>query len=189
MEPFEFKSQKAGSGMCAHMSLINSLLLLDISITVKDAIKYTGVPRWKAALSGTDEQRLIKAIKRAGCKPHVKTCHSSKEAKKEIDSFLRQGMPIIMSVEDEQHWAVLAGKKGKNGYYWIDSADKGLVGCWSWESIEEWMCYDDNEYYFIGIEAKDMSQSFVKKFGLIYPRLKRNQRLSLFKGLFGHKNR
>lgn len=181
MESLMFDYQK--SGMCGHRSLIHALALLGINLTEKDAIRLTGVTRARAAETGTSEKKLIKAIRKAGCQPHVHTCNSEKKAKSRIGTFLKKGMPVIISTDDEQHWAVLAGRY-KDRYYWIDSADPRLVGHWKWDDIAEWMEYDDAEYYFIGIAEKDMSHSVVKRFHELYPLLKVKQYKPIIRWLF-----
>lgn len=144
----------------------------------REAVKNIGVPRWQVMLHGTNEHELIRGIKNSGCVPHVVECNTGGIAKKQIDSFLSKGMSVIISTDDEQHWAVIAGRRGRNSYYWIDSIDKELIGRWKWKDIADWMRYDDNDYYMIGVEAQDMSGSIVKKFNSIYPFLKRKQRSS-----------
>ncbi len=181
MHNLQFDYQSAG--MCGHRSLIHALALLGITITEKEACRQTGISRSKAQGSGTSEDKLIKAIRKAGCKSHAHTCHSEKQAKTLIDAFLKKGMPVIISTEDEYHWAVLAGKY-RDRYYWIDSADPKLIGHWEWDDIAEWMEYDDTEYYFIGVEAKDMSKSVVKRFHILYPLLKLRQYRPIIRWLF-----
>ena len=181
MNNLQFDYQSAG--MCGHRSLIHALALLGINLTEKDAIKLTGVSRSKAEESGTSEDKLIKAIRGAKCKPHPHTSHNAMRAKSQIDGFLKNGMPVIISTDDENHWAVLAGKY-KDRYYWIDSADPKLIGSWEWDDIAEWMEYDESEYYLIGVEAKDMSRSVVTRFYSIYPLLKAGQYKSVIRWLF-----
>lgn len=171
MQKFGFGWQLPGSGMCAHRSLIHALFLLGITITEKEAIKNIGVPRWKAVSQGTSEHELIHGIRNSGCTPHVVKCNNARQARKKIDNFIVNAMPVIINTDEEEHWAVLAGKH-KGSYYWVDSADIRLIGRWKWNDIAEWMRYDNSEYYFIGIEAKDMSRSLVKDFHSAYPLLK-----------------
>jgi hypothetical protein len=173
MPKFGFGWQLPGSGMCAHRSLVHALFLLGITITEKQAIKNIGVPRWKAMSQGTSEHELIRGIKKSGCTPHVVKCNSIRQARKKIDNFIASGMPVIISTDEEEHWAVIAGKRRRNSYYWIDSFDKELIGHWKWKHLADWMEYDDDNYYIIGVEAKDMSGSIVKKFSSIYPGLKK----------------
>jgi hypothetical protein len=181
MHNLQFGYQK--SGMCGHRSLIHALALLGINLTEKDAVKLTGVSRSKAEESGTSEDKLIKAIRKAKCKPHPHTSHSATKAKSQIDGLLKKGMPVIISTENEYHWAVLAGKH-RDRYFWIDSADLRLLGNWPWERVADWMKYGKHKYYFIGIEAPDMSQSVVKRYYSIYPLLKLRQYKSIIRWLF-----
>ena len=180
MHNLQFGYQK--SGMCGHRSLIHALALLGMTITEKDAIRLTGVSRSRAEDAGTNEHRLIKAIRKAGCKPHAHTCSSSRNARSKIDKYLKRGMPVIISTDEEEHWAVLAGKY-RDRYFWIDSADVRLLGHWKWADIADWMEFD-GEYYLIGVEAPDMSQSVVKRYYSIYPLLKLRQYKPIIRWLF-----
>ncbi|MDG7000172.1 MAG: hypothetical protein JRN15_13790 [Nitrososphaerota archaeon] len=180
MHNLQFGYQK--SGMCGHRSLIHVLALLGITITEKEACKLTGVSRSEAPDTGTTEHKLIKAIRKAGCKPHAHTCSSSRKARSKIDKCLKRGMPVIISTDEQEHWAVLAGKH-RDRYFWIDSADVRLLGHWKWDDIADWMEFD-REYYLIGVEAPDMSQSVVKRYYSIYPLLKLRQYKPIIRWLF-----
>ena len=181
MHNLQFGYQSAG--MCGHRSLIHALALLGITITEKEACKLTGVSRSEAPDTGTTEHRLIKAIRKGGCKPHAYTCSSSRKARSKIDKYLKRGMPVIISTDEEEHWTVLAGKY-RDRYFWIDSADLRLLGNWPWERVADWMKYGKHKYYFIGIEAPDMSSSAVERFYSIYPILKLRQYKPIIRWLF-----
>lgn len=170
-------------GMCGHQSLIHALMLLGITITEEDVIRLTGVSRSEARLSGTDEKKLKTAIKKAGCKLHAVTCRSEKKARSKIDKLLDHGMPVIINTDNEEHWAVIAGKY-RDRYFWIDSADLRLLGNWPWERVANWMEYGNHKYYFIGVESPDMPLSVVERFYSIYPILKLRQYRSIIRFLF-----
>ncbi len=144
---FGFNYQEYGN--CGQYALLNSLLLLGIPISVKDAHKVTNTTRLKALWEGTDCKKIIKGIKKYGCKPAAYTLHDDAKLKTKIDTHLEAGNSIILCIENYEHYCVLAGKKNKK-YCWIDSADANIIGCSDWTAIEQWMnC--EGEYYFIAV--------------------------------------
>jgi hypothetical protein len=75
--------------------------------------------------------------------------------KKQIRYYLSRGIPVIISVSDEEHWMVLSGVDSKRRYLWIDSTDRKLVGRNAWRNVAGWMRYEEEErgnYYFIGVK-------------------------------------
>jgi hypothetical protein len=141
-EAIGFQNQPWYSGACGKYALQHVLLLLGVPITQKDANKATRIPSVLTFIKGTNEKALIKAIKYFDCTPIIIKGKKIYLFKKQIDNYLSKGCPIILSVESGSHWVTLAGKKSKNLYYWIDSADPKIVGYWTWQDIMEWCCED-----------------------------------------------
>lgn len=102
-----------------------------------------------AALRGTDGNRIKRALRLLSCIPLEYEFTSTGRARRKINELLAQNIPIILSVEEGLHWAVIAGRRNRK-YIWIDSADEKLVGMWSWSDIVDWI--EDDEIYFIGVE-------------------------------------
>jgi hypothetical protein len=107
-----------------------------------------------------------------GCRA-VKHCYRDPEKlREELNKLIAIGCPSILSVENDEHWAVIAGKHSKNNYYWIDSADDDLIGCWEWSDIIDWI--DNKEYSLIGVKPRSNMQlrhSIVPNFSRIYTML------------------
>ncbi len=167
--PTGFENQDDYEGICGQRSLVHALLLNGIPVTQKDVHNFTGVPYWLANIKGTNEDEVKRGIRNAGCVPRVFSDTGELRARKSIDDLLLKNIPVIVYSFSDDHWAVLAGKRG-NSYYWIDSADDELYGVWSWTDIADWIS-DDDEYFFIGVEPKDktqLSHSIVGKFPKVY---------------------
>ena len=94
-----------------------------------------------------------------------RSCYSdpiAADVKRVVNGYDR-GSPIIISTDDSEHWAVLAGRQGSK-YVWIDSDDNNLIGAWPWADVHHWMCPDpakakpnDPPYYGIGVTPKASS--------------------------------
>ena len=139
-------------GTCGQRSLIHALLLLSHPISEKEAFRACGVTRKETNEHGTDEKELIRAIKFFGHSYSVLDTWSRKTARQFIDKHLDAGSPIIISVDNIQHWAVLA-RREKDKYSWIDSADNKLMGCREISDILDWMRFLFH-YYGIAIKPK-----------------------------------
>jgi len=147
---FGFNYQEHGN--CGQYAFLNTLLLLSIPISVKDAHKKTQVTRLKAIWEGTEPEKIIRGIKKYGCSAKPITCNDEKKLKEKIDAYLEAGIPLIVCVDDYEHYAVLSGKINKK-YYWIDSADSDIIGHSSWSEIAEWLesSEEDEKYYCIAV--------------------------------------
>ncbi len=165
-----FDYQRRHDGNCGQRALVHALLILGHPISEDEAHQLTDRPRWKTRLWGTNEHHLKLGVRRAGFKPMARLVYDRAEAHRKIDFMLEAGNPVIICTEDNQHWAVLAGKAGSSAYYWIDSADDDLYGAWNWTDIADWMEFN-GEYYFIGVAPKtkaDRRTSAVPDFSRMY---------------------
>jgi len=170
IEKIGFDYQRRADGNCGQRSLVHALLLLGNPISEDDAHRLTDRPRSKTRLFGTNEHHMKLGIRRAGFKPMARQVTDRAEAHRMIDAMLDAGLPVIICTENNEHWAVLAGKAGGQ-YYWIDSADDDLYGCWGWTDVADWMESLVGEYYFIGVSPRTKAQnrhSAVPDFSRIY---------------------
>jgi hypothetical protein len=67
-----------------------------------------------------------------------------KQLKAKIDRHLDRGHPIVLGVDDDDHWIVIAGRKGSS-YYWIDSAGTTVTGQVDWQDVVEWIGEPDDD--------------------------------------------
>ena len=169
-EAIGFDKQAKLSGACGKYSMQHALLVLGIPITQKDASKATGVPPIAAMRFGTDRSELKRGLRYFGCDAvEYVFLDDSDKLRKKLDWLLESGCPVILSVEGDDHWIVIAGKESENKYYWIDSADDDVIGYWSWKDIVDWI--DNDEYYLMGVEPKNQSQlrhSLVRDWSKVY---------------------
>lgn len=178
-EQIGFDYQGIGSGNCGQKSLLHALLLCGITISEDEAHKMTGVPKWFTKIDGTSEDKIKKGLRKVGCIPQDYKYRNSTLAKEQIDSYLDNGVPVIVFISTIDHWCVLAHRNSKNKYYWIDSIEEDLYGFWNWEEIAAVMCDEIDcdkegnpyEYYFIAVLPKNKNQlnhSIVKNFEDVY---------------------
>ena len=143
-------------GQCAQISLVNYLALIGVPITNKEAHIATGIHPITAKVKGTDSKFIKKALRYYNCKPIENNLKDPDVLKKKVDKLLDKHIPLIISCDSWEHWAVLSGKKGKK-YYWIDSGNSEIIGYSNWDEIEDWLeC--EGTYYFIGAIPEDSSK-------------------------------
>ena len=144
-----FRTQR-DPGTCGQRSLIHALLLHNHPISEQQAFKACGVSRRLVNQEGTDERELIRAIKSLGYRYSILNTRHRRIARQFLNSHLGSGHPIIISVQEEDHWAVLA-QRSKSKYVWIDSADDRLIGKWLIADVLDWMKCSAG-YYAIAIK-------------------------------------
>lgn len=151
----KYHRQYSFEGNCGQHALVHALGCLGIHISIGEAHKRTGVSRLRAMFEGTDEHAIMKGIKKSGCKPLPHLVHGEAEARKIITRYLRQGIPLIILIDEEEHWMVLLGMKEER-FTWIDSVDERLTGSSKWKTIAGWMGYGEggDRYYSIGVATR-----------------------------------
>ena len=147
----KYHRQYSFEGNCGQHALVHALGCLGIHISIGEAHRRTGVSRLRAMFEGTDEHAIMKGIRRSGCKPLPHLVHGEAKARKIITRYLRQGIPVIILIDEQEHWMVLSGMKGER-FTWIDSVDERLTGTSTWKTVAGWMGYGSGRacYYLIG---------------------------------------
>jgi len=170
-----FNWQDKRNGQCGQYAFTHALLVLGIPVSIREAHRLQKWPIWKTSDIGTDEEKIKRGLKKCNCKAIEYTVYDDQEAKKIVDDLLNQDCPVIICTNNYNHWAVIAGKMGKNKYIWIDSSDDDLIGSWKWQDIADWIaCENDDgsfEYYILGVKPKDKNyknHSLVSKFNKVW---------------------
>ena len=148
----KYHRQYSFEGNCGQHALVHALGCLGIRISIGEAHKRTGVSRLRAMLEGTDEHAIMRGIRKSGCRSLPHLVHGKAKARRILTRFLTRGTPVIILIDEEDHWMVLSGMKGET-FTWIDSVDERLTGTSSWKTVTGWMEYGDGggNYYFIGV--------------------------------------
>lgn len=148
----KYHRQYSFEGNCGQHALVHALGCLGIHISIGEAHRRTGVSRLRAMFEGTDEHAIMKGIRKSGRKPLPHQVHGDAKARRIITRYLRQGVPVIILIDEEEHWMVLSGMVGER-FKWIDSVDEWLAGASAWKTVSGWMGYGDDgeDYYFIGV--------------------------------------
>jgi hypothetical protein len=168
-----FEQQSTGDGACGKYALRHALLLLGIPVSQREANVATQVPPWKTMQRGTNEADIKRGLREFGCTGIEYTGKSRRSYAAHINHCLKNGLPVIITAENDEHWAVIAGKKSRTSYYWIDSADPDLIGAWHWDDILNWV--DNEVFYGIGVQPRSKDQlvhSLVPRFSEFFQLMK-----------------
>ena len=149
------KLQRYDHPWCGPAALQNALRALGLFIRQEELVHLCGTTE-----DGTDEKGLIKALNRLPVDFYPIYDFKRLSALSSLDASLSCGEPVIICVDDWDHWVVVIGKLGTR--YLIfdstnDSWNREEQGCWSVDAdtlIKKWRCSDehaDGEAPFYGI--------------------------------------
>lgn len=107
----------------------------------------------KLLLTGTDTGELISLAKAHKLRTSVFESRSASAIRRKVDASLKAGHPVIIGSEPQVHWICLGGRTDDGGYVWADSGSDPAVGAFrSWDEIEDWMTFDEEEEYYPELE-------------------------------------
>jgi hypothetical protein len=130
---------------------------------------------------GHEVYELRKLASRVRSRPQDITSASLRALRAAINKSLEAGSPVILGVESDSHWIVLAGFDEDRNYVWIDSADEPLSDSWAWEEVEEWIGEVEPPYEAIAIHpgrGQDSRRSMVPHIAGIYELLASDEDLA-----------
>jgi len=101
---------------CGVAAVVNSLKCLGIEAKYRQVKKLAGTTK----KNGTNEKGVEFALSCFGFKTKVLDSFYKKESLEFVDSSIRQGYPVIICVENWNHWSTVIGKIG-DSYVIFDS--------------------------------------------------------------------
>lgn len=108
---------------CGPCALRHALLRWGIEATQGELQREAGTTR----ASGTGEAGLIRAAAGRGIALKPCTATSWREASRRIDAAHRRGRPLILCVDDWEHWIVAPGRGKRGAHAVLDSSRPGPV--------------------------------------------------------------
>jgi len=136
---------------CGALALVNCLDVLGEKLGVRaaetlaktHAVTGTGLPGMKSALRKLDKN------------PHefqVPQKHGLM-AWSLLTGFLTQGYPVLITVQDDEHWVVAVGLLGggSDRVLVVDSADGAVVKSLTYAQLMPWWRGSENSYYGIAV--------------------------------------
>ncbi len=126
---------------CGPFALKHALVMLGILVEEQQISRIAGTTWWY----GTDEIQLGRAAKRFDCKLTLVRRYDPEEARKELVSYLRRGIPSLLCIYEWSHWVtVVKAERGK--FILLDSRDKAVLTILSWQELKRrWVYHEPDE--------------------------------------------
>jgi hypothetical protein len=146
-----FQHQPPGSGACGKYCIQHAFLLLGIPLTMERITQATRCSPARTDRYGMDESDILRGIRELRGTPAVFNLADAKLAKTTIDRCLADGIPLIASAENEQHWLTIAGREMRGEYIWINSNCDKIICHGNWKKLDKKISAP--KYYFIAIKS------------------------------------
>jgi hypothetical protein len=137
---------------CGAHSVYHALLCLGIVREKEKVVDLRALNPIKRGGPGLLLEDLKKLAEKHGAKPVDLSSPVGKvgmrQLQKKINRHLDLGHPVVLGVDDDEHWVVIAGRNGNN-YHWIDSAGDIVAGESEWNEVVTWVGdpNDDPDHY------------------------------------------
>jgi hypothetical protein len=126
---------------CGPFALKHALVTLGIFADEKNITKIAGTHWWH----GTDEIQLSRAAKYYRCELKMFRRHDPDQARRELVSYLRRGIPSLLCIREWEHWITVV--KEENGkFISLDSADQAVLTIYTWPQLRKvWVYHEPDE--------------------------------------------
>ncbi|MGA3243252.1 MAG: hypothetical protein ABSE41_01435 [Bacteroidota bacterium] len=127
---------------CGPFALKHALVMLGILADENKISEIAGTRWW----SGTDEFQLAKAAHKFNCDMKFTRRFDPEEARQELISYLRRGIPVLLCVNEWSHW-VTAVKEEKGKFILLDSEKKSVLSILSWRELKKtWVHHEPDDH-------------------------------------------
>lgn len=125
---------------CGPFALKHALVMLGILADEDEIAEVAGTRWW----SGTDELQLAKAARRFNCDLLLTRRYDAESARKELISYLRRGIPVLLCVQQWSHW-VTAVKVERGKFILLDSKERAVLTILSWRDLKKEWAYRERD--------------------------------------------
>ncbi len=125
---------------CGPFALKHALVLLGILADENEVAAVAGSRWW----SGTDEFQLAKAARRFNCDMTLIRRYDPELARRELISFLRRGIPVLLCVQEWSHW-ITAVKMEQGKFIILDSRKKSVLTILTWRDLKKEWSYHERD--------------------------------------------
>lgn len=126
---------------CGPFALKHALVALGV---FADEHQITKIARTRSSY-GTDEVQLARAAKSFDCRLPLVRRHEAEQARRELMSYLRKGIPALICVHEWSHWVTVV-KAERSRFIILDSRDDAVLTIVSWADFRNrWVYYEQDE--------------------------------------------
>ena len=126
---------------CGPFALKHGLISLGRLVSGDKLTRLAGSRWW----SGTDEIGLAAAARANECDLGMVRKRSPEKARKELISLLREGVPVVLCVDDWAHWITVVGVERSN-FVVVDSNMEPVLNVLTWAQLRKRWQYLDRDY-------------------------------------------
>lgn len=136
---------------CGVLSVQNALEALGVTVSYEEVEEAAGTKVW-----GTDARNVRRAVRRLGFKPITVDKRTPKDAEASLFVLLAVlGCPVILAVDEDEHWVAAIGHLGRERVLVADSADPRVVIAYEYgELLDRWVTGKRRQrFYGIAVET------------------------------------
>lgn len=119
---------------CGALALVNAMDAKGEKVTVATAETIAGT----SAITGTGTVGMKRALRKLEKKAVEWEIESAGVAWSTLIGHLHQGQPVLMVVQEGEHWVVAVGTLGADRVLIVDSADGAVVVSQSFRQLMQW---------------------------------------------------
>jgi hypothetical protein len=126
---------------CGPFALKHALAVLGIFADEREIARIAGTDR----LSGTDELQLARAARRFDCDLLSIRRYEHIEARHDLVSYLKQGIPCLLCAYEWSHWVTVVNE-ARQRFVVLDSRDDAVLRICTWTELESfWVFHRPDE--------------------------------------------
>jgi len=127
---------------CGPFALKHALIMHGILVDENDLSRRAGSHWW----NGTDDIKLGRAARDYNCELQMVRKYDPEKARRELISYLRQGIPSLLCIQEWSHWVTVV-KEEKGNFILLDSQEPAVVKIATWSQLKNmWVFNQEDEY-------------------------------------------
>jgi hypothetical protein len=126
---------------CGPFALKHALIALGQNVDEQRLARAAGTHWW----SGTDEIKLARAARSSECDLPLIRRRNPDRAKRRLSGYLRRGVPVLLSVDDWEHWIAVV-RRQRDSFVVIDSNLDPVLEVLSWAQLHRRWRYEDSDF-------------------------------------------
>lgn len=123
---------------CGPYALKHALIMLGIIVDEKKITRVGGIDA-----SGSDERDLARAARHFDCKLIEVRKTDPADARADLISYLRRGIPCLICINQWKHWIVIV-KEERGKFILLNSEDSAVLSILNWKELRNKWAYHPN---------------------------------------------
>lgn len=126
---------------CGPFALKHAFAMLGIFADEREIADIAGTDKY----SGTDELQLARAARRFDCDLRSIRRHDASDARRELVSFLKDGIPTLICAYEWSHWVTVVNQ-ARGRFIVLDSREEAVLRICAWAEFESmWVFHREDD--------------------------------------------